>query len=193
VDVRLVSDGDVLEAGRRRFQLIWTPGHHRGHLCAFDPESGLLLSGDRVLRIPTQIRLLSESDEDPLGEHLRSYDVLQALRVREVLPGHGRAFADARAALEEDRRAHLEDIRAVLEAVPRAGADALTIARRALLGGDAAGEPTSPLVEMRALGRSLAVLRLLERTDLVRSDDSASPIRFVRVGAGGGASPVPLR
>jgi glyoxylase-like metal-dependent hydrolase (beta-lactamase superfamily II) len=172
---RRASAGDVLVTGARRFRLIATPGHHRGHLCAFDPESGLLLSGDRVLRIPTGVRLLTDLDEDPLGEHLDSHDVLRALAVRRVLPGHGRSFVDIRAALDEDRQAHEQEIRTVLAALPPTGASAETIARRAFLGDQTA----DGIVPLSALGRSLAVLRLLERKDLVRADPTVSPIRFV--------------
>jgi glyoxylase-like metal-dependent hydrolase (beta-lactamase superfamily II) len=171
---RPLSDGDVLVAGPRRFRLIATPGHQRGHLCAFQEESGLLLSGDRVLRIPTGVRLLTELDDDPLGDHLRSYDFLRGLAVRRVLPGHGRAFVDVRAALDEDRRAHEEDIRVVLEAVPAEGADAPGIARRAF------GSAEDRSVGLSALGRSLAVLRLLERRGLVRAGQGAVPVRFTR-------------
>jgi glyoxylase-like metal-dependent hydrolase (beta-lactamase superfamily II) len=174
--LRLVREGDVLVAGHRRFRLIATPGHHRGHLCAFDPASGLLLSGDRVLRIPTGVRLHSALDEDPLGDHLRSYDILRALSVRRVLPGHGRSFVDLNAALDEDRRAHEADLRAVLAAVPTRGADPLEIARSAFL----EGVIDSERVELAALGRTLAALRLLERQGQVTSDPAADPIRFVR-------------
>jgi glyoxylase-like metal-dependent hydrolase (beta-lactamase superfamily II) len=171
---RAVSDGDVLAAGPCRFRLIATPGHQRGHLCGFDEESGLLLSGDRVLRIPTGVRLLSGADEDPLVEHLRSYDVLRGLAVRRVLPGHGRTFVDVRGALDEDRRAHEEDIRAVLEAVPAEGTDAPAVARRAF------GSTEDESVGLPALGRSLAVLRLLQGKGLVRSDLDTVPVRFTR-------------
>jgi glyoxylase-like metal-dependent hydrolase (beta-lactamase superfamily II) len=169
---RPLSGGDILVAGSRRFRVIATPGHQRGHLCAIDEESGLLLSGDRILRIPTGVRLLTELDEDPLADHLRSYDVLRQLTVRRVLPGHGRAFVDVHAALDEDVRAHEDDIRVVLEAVPAGGADALAIARRAF------GSWGHENIGLSALGRSLAVLRLLEGRGFVRADPAAFRVRF---------------
>jgi glyoxylase-like metal-dependent hydrolase (beta-lactamase superfamily II) len=171
---RPLSNGDVLVAGRRRFRLIATPGHQRGALCGFDEESGLLLSGDRVLRIPTGVRLLTDLDGDPLADHLGSYDVLRGLTVRRVLPGHGRAFVDVRAALDADLLAHEEDIRVVLEAVPAGGADASTIALRAF------GNPAQWSLGLPALGRSLAVLRFLEGRGFVRADWGAVPVRFTR-------------
>jgi glyoxylase-like metal-dependent hydrolase (beta-lactamase superfamily II) len=179
--VRTVSDGDMLAAGPYRFRLLWTPGHQRGHLCGFDESSGMLISGDRVLRVPTGIGLYSAAGVNPLAEHLASYDVLRDLPVRTVLPGHGRAFGDLRSALERDRRAHLERVGAVLRAIPPKGADATALAHNAVpedeqgyLGRD---ERTR---DLWALGRTLAALRLLEQRGWITVDEAARPVRFHR-------------
>ncbi|MEZ5269609.1 MAG: MBL fold metallo-hydrolase [Microthrixaceae bacterium] len=44
-----VSDQQWLRMGGRDWQAIHTPGHTGDHLCLWDPESGVLLSGDHVL------------------------------------------------------------------------------------------------------------------------------------------------
>jgi glyoxylase-like metal-dependent hydrolase (beta-lactamase superfamily II) len=182
--VRLAADGDTLEAGRRRFTLVWTPGHHPGQLCALDRASGLLIAGDRVLRIPIGVARYSAADDDPLGDHLRSFERLRRLSLRLVLPGHGRAFADAQGALEQDRRTHLVDLRVVLEAIPRGGADAPAIARRARAAVDAVNRGTvAPRSELLAVGRCLAALRLLALRGLVTVDEAAQPVRFARTEA----------
>lgn len=180
--VRWVDDGDVLEAGPYRFRLLWTPGHHPGHVCGFHDGSGLLLSGDRVLRIPTGVAWAGEAD--PLADHLHSYERLRELAVRLVLPGHGRVFADVQTALEVDRRAHLVDLRLVLESVPPEGADAATVAARArtLAGGVNRGT-IAPRNLRLGFSRTLAALRSLERTGRVRADVGARPPRFHRVDA----------
>jgi glyoxylase-like metal-dependent hydrolase (beta-lactamase superfamily II) len=44
----VLRDGDVFELGERRFEVVLTRGHTRGHCAFFERESGLLLSGDLV-------------------------------------------------------------------------------------------------------------------------------------------------
>ncbi|HZO97276.1 MAG TPA: MBL fold metallo-hydrolase [Gaiellaceae bacterium] len=190
-DVEVIGDGALLVSGKYRFRLIGTPGHHAGHLCAFDPASGLLLSGDRILRIPTGVARYTARDDDPLADHLRSYETLRTLGARLILPGHGRVFSDGRAALEHDRRAHQVDLRLVLQATPVAGADAVTIteATRRL----AADVNRGTIAEARedlAVTRVLAVLRFLEHRGSVESDPSVTPVAYRRTDGGGRA---PLR
>lgn len=44
-DLKL-QDGDVLEIGRLRFQVLHTPGHTPGHVCFYEPDQGVLFDGD---------------------------------------------------------------------------------------------------------------------------------------------------
>lgn len=47
--VRGVGDGDRLDlGGGRRLDLLYTPGHAKHHIAAFDPDAGLLFVGDSV-------------------------------------------------------------------------------------------------------------------------------------------------
>ena len=41
-----VSDGEVIETGRYRFQVVYTPGHSLDHICLYEPEQGWLFTGD---------------------------------------------------------------------------------------------------------------------------------------------------
>jgi glyoxylase-like metal-dependent hydrolase (beta-lactamase superfamily II) len=47
VDHRLV-DGDTLDLGKFRFEVIHTPGHSAGSIALYEPAHGLLLVGDAV-------------------------------------------------------------------------------------------------------------------------------------------------
>ena len=41
-----LNDGDELEVGRLRFQVLHTPGHTPGHVCFYVPAEGVLFDGD---------------------------------------------------------------------------------------------------------------------------------------------------
>lgn len=41
-----LQDGDELEVGKLRFQVLHTPGHTPGHVCFYEPEEGVLFDGD---------------------------------------------------------------------------------------------------------------------------------------------------
>lgn len=95
VPTRLVTSGDHLKLAGRDWHVVHTPGHTSDHLCLYDPEEALLISGDHVLpTITPHVPGMS-----PLGNPLKSYMTsLEALRglgdVRQVLPAHGDTFSD---------------------------------------------------------------------------------------------------
>ena len=41
-----LADGDELEIGRLRFQVLHTPGHTPGHVCFYERDEGVLFDGD---------------------------------------------------------------------------------------------------------------------------------------------------
>ncbi|HFD14961.1 MAG TPA: MBL fold metallo-hydrolase, partial [Rhodospirillales bacterium] len=45
---RLLADGDVIDLGDRRFEVVHTPGHSPGGIALFERETGILFSGDIV-------------------------------------------------------------------------------------------------------------------------------------------------
>jgi glyoxylase-like metal-dependent hydrolase (beta-lactamase superfamily II) len=79
-----------------------TPGHAPSHVCMFQPERRLLVSGDHLLG---RISLYFDYgySPDPVGEFLSSLDVVERLGARLCLPGHGRTFADVHAHIQGNR------------------------------------------------------------------------------------------
>lgn len=112
-----VSDGQWLTLGGREWQALHTPGHTGDHLCLWDPESGVLLSGDHVLpTITPHISGLTPS-EDALADFFVALRRVAALPgVTRVLPAHGLPFEDlagrvaAIVAHHDDRLVRLEAI-----------------------------------------------------------------------------------
>jgi glyoxylase-like metal-dependent hydrolase (beta-lactamase superfamily II) len=93
-----------------------TPGHSPSHVCLFQPERRLLISGDHLLG---RISLYFDYGytPDPVGEFLHSLDVVERLGARLCLPGHGRTFADVHAHIQGNRQLVHERLEAVLAAV----------------------------------------------------------------------------
>ena len=93
-----------------------TPGHAPSHVCLFQPERRLLISGDHLLG---RISLYFDYGytPDPVGEFLHSLDVVERLGARLCLPGHGRTFADVQAHINGNRALVQERLAAVLDAV----------------------------------------------------------------------------
>ncbi|HUH81178.1 MAG TPA: MBL fold metallo-hydrolase [Solirubrobacteraceae bacterium] len=93
-----------------------TPGHAPSHVCLFQPERRLLISGDHLLG---RISLYFDYgySPDPVGEFLGSLDVVQRLGARLCLPGHGRTFADVHAHIEGNRTLVHERLDSVRAAV----------------------------------------------------------------------------
>lgn len=81
---RLLHGGEVLNLGRRTLNVLHTPGHSPGHCCFYEPERERLYSGDLIYRGCLDAFYPST---DPLA-FLRSIEQVQALRVKEILPGH---------------------------------------------------------------------------------------------------------
>ena len=80
-----VADGDVVDLGDRRLEVLHVPGHTPGSIALWEAESGLLFSGDTVY---ADARL----GFDDLDAAEASLGRLIDLPVRRVHGGHDRSF-----------------------------------------------------------------------------------------------------
>jgi glyoxylase-like metal-dependent hydrolase (beta-lactamase superfamily II) len=64
---RLLEDGDVLDLGGRKLEVLHTPGHSPDCICLLDRENGLLFGGDTVNTGPVYAHL-EESDLQKFAE-----------------------------------------------------------------------------------------------------------------------------
>ena len=85
-----LQDGDELEVGTLRFQVLHTPGHTPGHVCFYEQAEGVLFDGDVLFQ-----RSIGRTDL-PGGSYQQMMDSIQ--RVLFALPeetvvysGHGPA------------------------------------------------------------------------------------------------------
>lgn len=100
-DRELVA-GVSLETDLGTWRVIETPGHAPSHVCLFQPERRILISGDHVLG---RISLYFDYGwtADPVGEFISSLDTVDRLDARLALSGHGRPFVDVRGHVEGNR------------------------------------------------------------------------------------------
>jgi len=106
--VRL-DDAERLTFGRREWVAVHTPGHTPDHLCLYDPEGGVLLSGDHVLPTITPHISGVDAGPDPLSAFVDSLDKVSRLNgVEHVLPAHGCPFTDLPGRVGDIHRHHHE-------------------------------------------------------------------------------------
>ena len=81
---RLLRDGDVIDLGGRKIQVLHTPGHSPGHMCFWERERGSLYTGDLVYK-KTLAAYFPTTD---LEDYLHSLEKIGSLPVKRVFPGH---------------------------------------------------------------------------------------------------------
>ena len=85
---RLLADGDVVDLGDRRFEVIHAPGHSPGSIALWEAATETLFSGDAVYDGPLSYDL-AHSDMDAYIATMRR---LEKLPVRVVHGGHFPSF-----------------------------------------------------------------------------------------------------
>ena len=103
-----VVDAQVIKLARREWIAVHTPGHTGDHLCLFDPEQGLFVSGDHVLPTITPHIAGITGDADPLAAFFASLQRMHQFEVTLVLPAHGHPFTDLAGRSDDIARHHHE-------------------------------------------------------------------------------------
>lgn len=103
VDERL-QPGSRHVWGDLEWQALAAPGHDMGALVFFNPEHRLLVSGDALWENGYGFVMPQCVDPQALPAQRATLDMIAALDVRAVIPGHGAIFTDANAALDRAYR-----------------------------------------------------------------------------------------
>lgn len=113
--VRFLQD-DSLVMGDRTWEVILTTGHTNAHVCLFNREEGLLLSGDQILpTISTVIRFPIGVEDNPLRQYLDSLTILKELNPTKIMPAHGEPFNDMDARIEQLLHHHQERLQQIMD------------------------------------------------------------------------------
>jgi len=90
-----VTDSQTVRLARREWVAIHTPGHTYDHLCLFDPETGVVFTGDHVLPTITPHISGMSPEVDPLANFFSSLQRMADLDgATTALPAHGHPFED---------------------------------------------------------------------------------------------------
>ena len=84
-----LRDGDVIDLGGVRLEVLETPGHSLGSICLFDRDNGYLFTGDLMLTWQVWGQLTCSTTLKDYGMTLDRLSALEPL-VTEVFPAHGR-------------------------------------------------------------------------------------------------------
>ena len=155
---RELVPGVVVETDLGPWTVHETPGHAPSHVCLFQADKRLLISGDHLLG---RVSLYYDYGHtpDPAGEFLRSLDVVDELDARLCLPGHGRTFTDVRAHVEANRVAVRERLDKVRQVIGNGDGPLTAFEAVPLI----YGQPVTPMTANWWLSETLAYLSHLER------------------------------
>jgi len=153
------------------WSVIETPGHAPSHVCLYEPEHRVLISGDHVLG---RISLYYDYGytPDPVGEFLDSLHRVDALDARLALSGHGKPFVDVHGHIEANRRLVAERLEATVAALHGEPRTAVEIVPGVY------GQPLDVQNAGWFLAETLCYLRHLERLGRVRSEPGAGAERW---------------
>ena len=153
---RPLLDGVQIETDLGVWDVYETPGHAPSHVCFYQPDRRLLISGDHVLG---RISLYYDYGwtPDPVGEFLASLDRVETLGARLGLSGHGRPFVDVAGHITGSRQLVHERLAGALRALESGPGTVLEIAPSVL------DRPVSPENASWLLSETLCYLHHLER------------------------------
>jgi glyoxylase-like metal-dependent hydrolase (beta-lactamase superfamily II) len=89
---RTVDEGDVVDVGDRRFEVLHLPGHSPGSIGLWEAATGTLFSGDAIYDGP----LLDGLPESDVDDYCATMERLLSLPVTVVHGGHDPSFGQDR-------------------------------------------------------------------------------------------------
>lgn len=157
-----VVDGDVFAAGPFQFRCIATPGHTQGHICLYEADHKLLISGDHILGDISPNITYYWGEQNPLQQFCDSLRLIEGLEVKKVLPGHRRLFDDCHGRIGElftHHRHRLDEAYAIVKNAPMTGYQVASFMTWDMV--YRTWDEVAPVQKFFATGEALAHLRFL--------------------------------
>jgi glyoxylase-like metal-dependent hydrolase (beta-lactamase superfamily II) len=122
-----LADGQVIATDKHRFEIIYTPGHSRDHICLYEPSRGWLFSGD----------LFNSGRDRALREGYEIWGIIDSLKriaslpIETLYPGCARVRQKPKSHLLS-KIEYLEDLGERVLEMHRRGVSVRVIVRRLL-------------------------------------------------------------
>lgn len=159
-----VKGGEVYQVGDFNFELIWTPGHSPGHICLYEPNRKVLLTGDHILpTITPNVSIHAQTSGSPLGDYMRSLRKLIDLDVDYVLPAHEFNTTDLKKRIIEIEEHHDIRLDEMWNCVDKGGSTAWEVAGRVKWATGMLAD-FEPFMQRSAVGETIAHLEYLFET-----------------------------
>ena len=159
---KTLRDGETIVTGAFTFQVIWTPGHSSGHICLYEPDKKILISGDHILpKITPNIGVHPQSIENPLGRYIKSLNEIKQLDVELTLPGHDQPFSNVKIRINEIIRHHAHRNIEILSAIGISARTAYQIAKEITWGDNSNWKALPPFHQRMAVFETMAHLELM--------------------------------
>lgn len=118
IPFKALKEGDVINIGHRRLSVIDIPGHTPGHIALYEPEEGILFSGDHVLSpITPHISFWGFEWGDILQAFFDSLEKIRNLGAKIILPAHRQPITEIVAridAIAEHHQERMEEVDRIL-------------------------------------------------------------------------------
>ena len=175
----ILKEGDTINIGCYLFKCVETPGHTGGHMCLYEPEKKILISGDHILSDITPNISLWSAEKNPLKEYLASLDKIYDFDIEIVLPGHRNIFRNSKERIRELQKHHQVRAEEVLSILEKGGMNAYQVASRM------SWEMTYEFWDLFpaaqkwfATGEAIAHLKYLEEKGVIRKKVQGQKILF---------------
>lgn len=111
-----INEGDVIDAGHTKIEVMHMPGHTSGHLAFFFPEEGFLFCGDICL---TKVGPWYGDASTPVDDFVASINRIIEMKPEKVVSGHNREMLSTgiKEAFEEYRSRIFRRDERVLDAI----------------------------------------------------------------------------
>ena len=171
VDFYILKEGDTIRIGDYSFRCIETPGHSPGHMCLYEANKRIIISGDHILSDITPNITFWLEMENTLEEYLKSLDKVYDLDVELVLPGHRRTFKNFKERIRELKNHHQARANEILSILQEANQNAYQVASQMSWDIDCESWEQFPGTQRWfATGEALAHLEYLEEMGKVRRE-----------------------